>query len=480
MGFKMEYFPISIGYIAGILNRFGYDAKIFNAELSSEKNESSYTPAGRMDSFNRYKKNLNGGHAAWDELHRVIEKYKPKIIGISSCSATHSSAKRVSEIAKTVGIRYVVVGGPYPTLQPEQAIQDKYIDYVVSGEGEYTMLELTNYLLKNQGSINEINGISYQNDSGIISTPKRNRITNLDELPFIDYDLLINKESCDISRAFTLMGSRGCPYRCAFCAIVPLWGRKVVYRSIQSLLDEIEWNVGRYKITKFRFLDDTFTSNPSMTVEFCNQFIRRGLHKKLYWGCLSRVNVINPELVSALEKANCRSIALGIESGSDKILKTLKKSITTDLVREKTNLIKKSKLLLHMYFMIGTPHETELDIIKTCEFIKELLPDSINVTKFTPYYGTELYDYCLQSGLLSQDLDTSFYDDVGHHNKYNYFCPQIPKTKYFELVDLIMEISKELSKKWSRKRVLDVLRKGKYYVKHPIRLRTKINTILQQ
>lgn len=455
MGLKPDTFPASIGVIATVLKNAGYKTAIFNAEVGMKSGSAdySYTPDGRSSAFTNFKKNLHGEHKVWDEIENVIKTYQPKILGITSYSPTHSAAVRIAALGKKICRCQTVVGGPYPTLLPEEACSNENIDFVISGEGEYSMLELVNCSLADQGNINEIKGLSYKKNGKCITNPRRERITDLDALPFVDHSLLLYKELHSSESLSTLVASRGCPHQCTFCASVPLWGKKVIFRSADSLLDEIERNYDLFKNKSFTFFDDTFTSSLKRVCEFCDKFIDRGLHRKIKsWKCLSRVNTVNEELIQSLEKANCRKIALGIESGSEKILKSLKKGITKDQVREKVSLIKKSKLMLHLYFMIGSPYETEEDILETAEFIRELTPDTMNLCTFTPYYGTELYDVCVSKGLLPKTHDISIYENIGHHNKENYFCLDIPKERYYELEMMMMELADNICNRTNKKK----------------------------
>ena len=352
---------------------------------------------------------------------------------------------------------------------PEEACESEEVDYVVSGEGEYAMLELSRYLLKGKCEIEKVKGIAFKKDGKVFCTPKRSRIRDLDALPLIDHDLLLNKKAHKASSLAMIIASRGCPHRCTFCASVPIWDRKVIYRSCDSLLNEIERNHNILKNSSFRFFDDTFTSNVRRTIEFAEKCVERGINKKLQWTCLSRVDSVSVELIKSLEKANCTSICLGVESGSERILKTLKKDINKDMVRDKVKMVKKSKLSLHLYFMMGSPFEKETDILETYEFIEELSPDSMNLTTFTPYYGTELYDICVSKGLVPRKHDTSMYERVGHHNWHNYFCPEIPKERYFELVEMMMELADKTRNRMTRKKLMSLIRGGNRYYKHPFK-----------
>jgi pyruvate-formate lyase-activating enzyme len=468
MGLTAESFPVSLGYIGTILKDNGYSVAIHNAELSKGPEEFKYSPHGRANAFGNYKRNLKDeNHAVWQDIRSVISGLKPKIVGITSYSPTHMATLKIAEAAKRLNDTFVVIGGPYPTLLPKEACDSDYVDYVISGEGEWSMLELTEFLIRKKGDLNQIKGLTFKSEGKCISNPPRERIVDLDALPFVDFDLLIGLDSQNISAISTIMASRGCPHRCAFCASVPLWGRKVMYRSTESIIAELERNLKKYKIKSFRFFDDTFTSNTRKTIEFCEEFVKRKLHKKLSWNCLSRVNSVTEELIKALEKANCGSLALGVESGSERILKTLKKDITKPMVRDKVLLVKKSKLMLHLYFMIGSPYETEEDILDTYAFIKELSPESMNLCTYTPYYGTELYDVCVSKGIIPSEHDISMYLEVGQHNKYNYFCPEIPQERYLELVDMMLELSDRIRGKMTKKKLIGRLRTYKYYLLHP-------------
>lgn len=167
------------------------------------------------------------------------------------------------------------------------------------------------------------------------------------------------------------------------------------------------------------------------------------------WICLSHVNTIDENILFWLRKAGCDQIDLGVESGSDRILKLIHKGINTKKVENAVALAKKYKFWVHTFFMIGLPYETREDMRQTINFIKKIMPDSINLCTFTPYPGTELYDYCIDKGLLKHDDSYSIFKYIGHHSRYNYFLQNVNKEDYLEILDEMVELTTEISNSFS-------------------------------
>jgi len=206
-----------------------------------------------------------------------------------------------------------------------------------------------------------------------------------------------------------ILGSRGCPYNCTFCGSSKIWKRKLRVRSIDNILGEIEKLIKDYgkpgERFDIKFWDDTFTSIRKNVINFCNALIQRGLNKKIRWYCLTRVNLIDEEILKLLKKSGCNAIALGIESGSDRILKAIRKRITTEQVRNAVKLIKKHGFRLNTYWMLGFPEETEEDIRASINFLTELRPDSAFVSVLVPFVGTDEYEKVVQAGLMDESYD---------------------------------------------------------------------------
>jgi len=236
------------------------------------------------------------------------------------------------------------------------------------------------------------------------------------------------------------LSGRGCPFACTYCASVPIWRRKVRRRSPAKLLQEIEYLSDRYHIRSFEFWDDTFTTSKKDVLEFCRLLQERHENKKFVWKCLTNINCIDEEMLQSMKESGCRSLSIGIESGSDRILKLIKKQITTLRVREAVKLIKAKGFWVNAFFMAGLPQETERDIRQSIDLVKEIEPDTVNLCTFTPYVGTELYDDVVRKGMIPAE-DYSIYDRIGHHSTFNYFSQDIPKERYQVLLQEFLSVA---------------------------------------
>ena len=210
-------------------------------------------------------------------------------------------------------------------------MQETCFDYGIIGEGEQTALELVNAIHSgNKEEIPSIKGIIFRNDSGIVRTPPRAYIEDLDTIPFPARHLLpdLKKYRYRFYKHLptaTIITSRGCPYQCTFCDRA-VFGNKLRMRSIKNMLDEIEILVKEYGVRGINIQDDLFTITPQRVIEFCDQLMSRKL--KISWSCLARVDCITPEMLKIMKKAGCWQIGYGIESGNQKILNTINKNIT--------------------------------------------------------------------------------------------------------------------------------------------------------
>lgn len=398
-------FPIGLGYIAAMLEKKGYYTRIYNANVGQETKEFKlYDPINRSRSHNKYVSALkNKDHYVWQEIKKVIEDFKPDVVGITTTSEMYGSSVKVANLSKEVFPEVpVVLGGVHCTICPDQVIKEKNVDIVVRGEGEYAMLEICN-ALKDKKSLDNIEGIAFKKAGEIITTPNREFIEDLDELPIPARHLLLHPE---IPQSINVMlTTRGCPFDCTFCSSPFLWKRRLRQRKPENIIKEIKVLVDEFKVPHFRIWDDTFTANKENVIALCKLIIKAGIHKKVTWDISNRVDAINEETLKWLRKANCVKMGVGIEFGSEKMLKLSKKRITKDQIRKAAKLIRKNGFLFHSFWMMGFPEETKEDIKESIEFIKELKPDCALVNIVTPHPATELHDQLVKMGILTADYD---------------------------------------------------------------------------
>lgn len=337
------------------------------------------------------------------------------IIGFS---CTSPQMKHALHLARTIknSKNYIVFGGVHPSALPEDSLKNGWVDAVVVGEGEGAFLDI-------------VEG----NREPIVRHPY---IKNLDDLPFPDRGLI--KQERNIRQAHqdngiriaSIFASRGCPFKCTFCASHAVWSRKVRYRSADNILDEFEQVVKDLKIGFIKFSDDTFTIKKDLVIEFCEKKIKRKINTP--WGCNIRADGVDKELLKLMKRAGCKELWIGIESGSPKILRDMKKGIELDTVRCVFKEAAELGFLRRAYMLLGMPKEGPDDIKFSEEIVDEIKPDEVGFTILAPYPGTSYYDPDLH-----KEVDWSLVDEYEN---------RITRTMFFSNEDLHREQERLVSK----------------------------------
>jgi anaerobic magnesium-protoporphyrin IX monomethyl ester cyclase len=289
----------------------------------------------------------------------------------------------------------MILGGYGPSDVAEEIIkQFKFVDVVVKGEGEKTLVELLDCLEKGK-DLEEVKGIVYRDEGRVRTTPQRERIENLDELPFPAY----NKIDIHKYNEIGVISSRGCCYACTFCDVSPMWQGRVTYRSLDNFVDEIKLLYEKYQIRNIRIFDNVF---PIQNIErFCDILKKEELDIK--WTCYSRINLINKHLLKKMGDAGCYGVFYGVESGSNKILRRIGKKFTAE---QAERIILESKKYIKgvlASFIFGFPFETFNDFMKTYNLANKFLKHNVEVLFF--YLGP------LPNSKLSHDYkDTLQFD----------------------------------------------------------------------
>jgi radical SAM superfamily enzyme YgiQ (UPF0313 family) len=272
---------------------------------------------------------------------------------------------RIAEICKRLGVRRVICGGPHASISPDEVLANPNVDSVIIGEGEYCFEEaLTNYLVIGE------------------------RITDLDSIPVPARECLYNLKQYRPVDLGMILTSRGCPFDCGFCCSGKLWNRKVVYRNVESVVAEIKQVRDTYGTRDFYIVDDSFTSTKQRVLDFCS----RVKNLSITWTCLTRADLIDEELASTMRRAGCRMVKIGVESGCEKTLRLMNKRLKKSDVRRASEIFHRVGLKWFAYFIIATPDETKKDLDETIEFVKEVRPDFISFSVYTPLPGTPMYD----------------------------------------------------------------------------------------
>ena len=369
---------LGLGYIAAVLEQHGVQVKILDANLE-----------------NIYPKDL----ASYIQEQGAY----PKHIGITATSHTIATALAMARACKAASpSSLVTLGGVHPTVLPEETLAAEGVDYVIKGEGEFTYLELVTGRPEE-----EIEGLSFKRNGRPYHNPPRPPIQDINSLPFPAFHLMpIDKYHPTIGTyrqlpAMGVIGSRGCPYDCTYCASPAFWGRKVRLRSAQNIFAEISTLVNNYGVKEIQLLDDTFTASKNRVKELCN--ILLGANFSISWSCNSRVDTIDADVLQMMKASGCHSITYGIESADEQMLKTIRKRISLDQARTAIALTKKYGITCRTSFMFGNPGETRETMAKSVRFAKETLPDFVYINILRPYPGTEVYDWARKEGHLIQE-----------------------------------------------------------------------------
>jgi radical SAM superfamily enzyme YgiQ (UPF0313 family) len=348
--------------------------------------------------------------------HEILKKVKGSdVVCITAMTPTVNSAIKIAkEIKEENPETTMILGGPHATILPEETLNKvPEIDILVRGEGEKTIVEFFN-ALENNKEIQNIKGITYRNN-GIKSSPAQPPIMDLDRLPFLAYHLLpINKYKLHPPHGrkqplMAMMTSRGCPYRCIYCS-KPIFGGRFRAQTPERTVDEVEYLVDKFKITEITFYDDSFTFNKNRILQLCREIKDRNID--IAWSCETRVDLIDKELLKAMENAGCYMIAYGIEAGNQMILNNLRKKITTEQIKSAIELTHKAGIQSVGYFMLGSPWETPETIRETIDFTKDLRLDFAQFSVMIPFPGTDIYELYMKSGYKNSNWDDYIYANL--------------------------------------------------------------------
>ena len=295
------------------------------------------------------------------------------------------------------------------------------IDAVCIQEYDYTLRELAEELSNKNANLLKIRGLVYRNKKKIISNKLREKIRNLDELPFVSK---VYKKHLDYKKYFysanrwpeiTIITGRGCPFNCKFCN----WTQNLqtgAYRkrSIANVIEELKYIKENFRGVKEIFLeDDTFTADAKRAEEFCNAKIKAGI--KILWSCNARADV-PLETLRLMKKSGCRLLCVGFESGSQAVLNAASKGTTPKGMLEFMDNARKAGILVHGCFMVGNPLDNAETIRATIELAKSLNPDTAQFFPIMVYPGTATYNFFKEKGYLVTDDFSRWVDEKGWHN----------------------------------------------------------------
>jgi len=342
----------------------------------------------------------------------------PLMVGICVYTDSVSEALEITSLSKQAFPRTkIVLGGPHAAFCYDELLQHECVDFVVRREGESNIIQLLEYLsYPNSFPLQVIRGIAYKTEVDgsykIDVTELSPFITSLDILPLPDYPAW--KYSDYYSRLYSFVSSRGCPGQCIFCSSKAFSGNKYRFHSAEWIFSMLFYYQKVYKFTRFGFLDDTFLANKSRAKTFCNYLSKYwpGSAPPI-WACKSRADMIDEAIVKVISDGGCVSIHVGVESGAQEVLDSIKKGITLPEIFEALKLLRKYGMKAECSFMIGHPSDTLETIEKTlllADVIESLGMGKCVVGISTPFPGTRLWEEAEKLGIQIKVRDWSRYD----------------------------------------------------------------------
>ena len=351
-------------------------------------------------------------------LLKEIERRRFDLICLSSYSKDITNIKSLSGKLKVHSPEStIVLGGVQPSLMPEATMEfvAPGVDFCFTGDGENSLARFvadtecrnfTHDILRNiPGLVYRLNGEIRKNPSELIE--------DLDSIPFPRWDIMPpasypKSPHGAFFRQFpyaATYATRGCPFPCTFCAASRVSGKTVRHRSVENIMEEIKLLNKNYGVKEIHFEDDNFSVKRKLLVEFCETLLKENLNLTWCFPNGLRLEILDLDELRLMRRAGCYAVNVGVESGSDRILKRMRKGVTTEKMRESISKVKKAGIGIGGFFIIGFPGETKEDILQTIKYSKTLELDRIGVSYFQPYPGTKEYDDLVKCGKFSYDMN---------------------------------------------------------------------------
>ena len=334
-------------------------------------------------------------------FHETVEKAVASgapFIGLSAFTEDYGLVSKLArEIKKKSGSK-IIVGGIHATIAPQDyfAFEDSPFDIAVVGDGEAPLTELIKAEKSGADSWEEIHGLVFRKDKDIVRTSSQSVLPSLDDIPIhpyhkLDMNFYLQPQQF-LLRSIYLSGvhiftARGCPYNCTFCANSR---KKVRFRPLDSVIEELKFLKENYQIDGFYIHDDTFTIKSDRVIKFCEKLMN--LNYRFAWGMEGRVNQFPDNVFRALKKSGCIQIDFGVESGSQDSLNRMKKGITVKDTEEVFRRCRAENIRTYANVLINTPEETEEDVRKTTALMENVKATAYGICVTTPYPGTEIYN----------------------------------------------------------------------------------------
>ena len=370
------YPPLGILYLSAYLKRGGFEVEVFDATFQD-----------------------------FEDFEHTLGRIRPRIVGLYSNIITRDNVCRLTRIAKDTGVEFVIVGGPDASEWCESYFRAG-VDVIGTNEGEGTLEQLIPWLQdKGLRGLEQVPGIIFAKEGSPHRTPPRPAIVDLDSLPWPDRDVLRMEDYFSAWKgrhgesSVSLITARGCPFHCSWCS-AEVFGHSHRQRSPSDVVDEMLMLKERYSPDIMWISDDVLTINRQWSLEFFEEVRRRdAVHP---FECLSRADLVDREILQGLKESGCFRIWYGAESGSQKVLDSMRKGTRVEQVREASRITQELGMQSGFFILLGYPEETTADIRMTIDFLKETRPDVVGTSVAFPIKGTEFYER-VESRIIPDD-----------------------------------------------------------------------------
>ena len=385
--------PLGLMYLGAALEGAGYSVAIVDAQRGGSRIE---------------------------EILSAVEADRPPLVGLTCTSTTFPPACRLaSRIAERSPESVIAFGGPHASALPGQVAALPYVDVVVRGEGEFTVVALAESVVRGSRDLEEVPGLSLALDEGKVrSTPQAEGSLDVNSLTAPARHLVNMSEYAQKGAMFT---SRGCTRDCIFCSCSLSTGRGFRPRSAQSVLDEIGLLRDEYGVRQLTFHDDFFIADRSRAVSICRGILAH--YPDTEWGCQATVDALDGDLALLMKESGCDSIQFGVESGSARILAGSGKGITLGQAEAAVEAAHRAGIgQIVASFIVGWPDDTEATIRQTIDFahrLRDLGATHTPVSVLTPFPGTRIYTHRESYGirLIEDDWERFTFSQVVHETK---------------------------------------------------------------
>lgn len=414
-----------------------------------------------------------------DNIFSRVKKSEPDLIAYSATTPSFHGIAKIAPYLRSEMSTLSICGGPHATIYPEETLAESGIDYVCVGEGEKPLVEFVNALEKGW-DCSTIPGIwSLDKNRNIIKNKLYPLVQDLDSLPWIDYEVFGKQFIRQLTADGWLwaISSRGCPYNCSYCHIpmfrkiysegIDLSMNKIGYvrfRGTDSLIEELLAVSERYNLKIINLADDLFSFKKSSVLEFARKFKER-LPEHVGYSIQTHLNHLDEEIIAALYDSRCKRVIVGVESGSERILKLLNRKTSLKMMRETLSLLAQTGFPLGTCTtnMVGIPTETKQEMLDTIKLNAEVLVERVKINILAPYPKSKIFDFCLKNNLFIRSPDDLDFDDrritklkfpdqemaflnrlfdVGHWYM-NLYAPLGLESYYQPLIDKIERISSD-------------------------------------